>query len=91
MIGSYGYTDARVTAPRIRALTGKEAAERRAEHGLALSGLRLRHRLPGRLRLGGGARYVGDRSGDSTNTFVLPSYVVADVFATYETNTRPCR
>jgi len=29
--------------------------------------------------------YVGDRPGDSVNTFVLPSYVVADVFATYET------
>jgi iron complex outermembrane receptor protein len=41
--------------------------------------------LPGQLRLGGGARYVGDRPGDSTNTFFLPSYVVADIFATYET------
>ena len=41
--------------------------------------------LPGRLRLGGGARYVGDRPGDAANSFVLPAYTVADVFATYET------
>ena len=38
-----------------------------------------------RRRLGGGARYVGDRPGDSINSFFLPSYVVADIFATYET------
>jgi iron complex outermembrane receptor protein len=41
--------------------------------------------LPGRLRVGGGAHYVGDRPGDAANTFVLPAYTVADVFATYET------
>jgi len=38
-----------------------------------------------RLRFGAGARYVGERSGNSTNTFDLPSYTVADAFATYET------
>ena len=42
-------------------------------------------RLPGRLRLGGGAHYVGDRPGDSANTFFLPAYTVADIFATYDT------
>jgi iron complex outermembrane receptor protein len=31
------------------------------------------------------AHYVGDRPGDAANTFVLPSYVVADAFVTYET------
>ncbi len=36
-------------------------------------------------RLGGGARYVGDRPGDAANSFVPPAYTVADVFATYET------
>ena len=35
--------------------------------------------------IGAGAHYVGDRPGDAANTFILPSYVVADVFATYET------
>ena len=41
MIGSYGYTDARVTDDPDPCRQG--AAERRAEHGLALSRLRLRH------------------------------------------------
>jgi iron complex outermembrane receptor protein len=41
--------------------------------------------LPGRLRLGGGAHYMGDRPGDAPNTFFMPAYTVGDVFATYDT------
>ena len=83
MIGSYGYTDARVTEDPI--LTGK------ALQNVALNTASLYlvydfgAALPGRLRVGAGAHYVGDRPGDAANTFVLPSYVVADIFATYET------
>ncbi|WP_456660620.1 TonB-dependent siderophore receptor [Bradyrhizobium sp. JR3.5] len=83
MIGSYGYTDARVTEDPV--LFGK------ALQNVALNTASLYlvydfgTTLPGRLRLGGGARYVGDRPGDATNSFVLPAYTVADVFATYET------
>lgn len=83
MIGSYGYTDARVTEDPV--LTGK------ALQNVALNTASLYlvydfgTALPGRLRVGAGAHYVGDRPGDAANTFVLPSYVVADVFATYET------
>jgi len=83
MIGSYGYTDARVTEDPV--LVGK------ALQNVALNTASLYlvydfgTTLPGRLRLGGGARYVGDRPGDATNSFVLPTYTVADVFATYET------
>ncbi|HEY0294957.1 MAG TPA: TonB-dependent siderophore receptor, partial [Bordetella sp.] len=39
----------------------------------------------GRLRLGGGAHYEGGRPGDSANSFMLPSYVVFNAFATYDT------
>jgi iron complex outermembrane receptor protein len=83
MIGSYGYTDARVTEDPV--LTGK------ALQNVALNTASLYlvydfgTALPGRLRIGAGAHYVGDRPGDAANTFILPSYVVADVFATYET------
>lgn len=38
-----------------------------------------------RLRVGSGARYVGQRAGDAGNTFDLPGYTVADAFATYDT------
>lgn len=85
MIGSYGYTDARVTASEDPTLYGKKLQN----VALNTASLYLIYdfgtAFPGRLRLGGGGRYVGDRPGDSTNSFVLPSYVVADIFATYET------
>jgi iron complex outermembrane recepter protein len=83
MIGSYAYTDARVTDDPI--LTGK------ALQNVALNTASLYlvydfgTALSGRLRVGAGAHYVGDRPGDAANTFILPSYTVADVFATYET------
>lgn len=38
-----------------------------------------------RLRVGAGAHYVGERAGDSANSFELPSYTVADAFASYDT------
>ncbi|MET4276540.1 MULTISPECIES: TonB-dependent siderophore receptor [unclassified Bradyrhizobium] len=85
LIGSYGYTDARVTASEDLTLLGKKLQN----VALNTTSLYLVYdfgtALPGQLRLGGGARYVGDRPGDSINTFFLPSYVVADIFATYET------
>ncbi|MGC2778104.1 MAG: TonB-dependent siderophore receptor [Bradyrhizobium sp.] len=83
MIGSYGYTDARVTDDPVY------AGKRLQNVALNTASLYLVYdfgtALPGQLRLGGGARYVGDRAGDAANSFVLPSYVVADVFASYET------
>jgi iron complex outermembrane receptor protein len=42
--------------------------------------------LPGRLRVGAGARYVGDRAGEADQSFFMPSYTVADAFATYDTS-----
>lgn len=85
MIGSYGYTDARVTASEDPTLYGKKLQNVALNTASLYLVYDFGTALPGRLRLGGGARYVGDRPGDSVNTFFLPSYVVADVFATYET------
>ncbi|MCA6120855.1 TonB-dependent siderophore receptor [Bradyrhizobium sp. WSM 1704] len=83
MIGSYGYTDARVTEdPTFAGKQLQNVALNTASLYLVYD---FGTALPGRLRLGGGARYVGDRPGDAANTFVLPSYTVADIFATYET------
>jgi iron complex outermembrane receptor protein len=84
LIGSYGYTDARVTASEDVTLLGRKLQN----VALNTASLYLVYDfgtvLPGQLRLGGGARYVGERPGDSINSFFLPSYVVADIFATYE-------
>src|SRR6202007_645051 len=83
MIGSYGYTDARVTEDPTYA--GKQLQNVALNTASLYLVYDFGTALPGRLRLGGGARYVGDRPGDAANSFVLPSYTVADIFATYET------
>lgn len=83
MIGSYGYTDARlINDPVVGNAKLLNAAMNTASLYLVYD---FGDALPGRLRLGGGARYVGDRPGDSANNFFLPAYTVADVFATYDT------
>ncbi|KJC54054.1 TonB-dependent receptor [Bradyrhizobium sp. LTSPM299] len=82
-IGSYGYTDARVTDDPT--LGGKQLQNVALNTASLYLVYDFGTTLPGQLRLGGGARYVGDRPGDANNTFVLPSYTVADIFATYET------
>nr|WP_246729409.1 TonB-dependent siderophore receptor [Bradyrhizobium sp. BR2003] len=83
MIGSYGYTDARVTEDPT--LAGKQLQNVALNTASLFLVYDFGTTLPGRLRLGGGARYVGDRPGDAANSFVLPAYTVADLFATYET------
>ncbi|MET4801306.1 iron complex outermembrane receptor protein [Bradyrhizobium sp. LB11.1] len=85
LIGSYGYTDARVTASEDLTLLGRKLQNVALNTASLYLVYDFGTALPGQLRLGGGARYVGDRPGDSTNSFLLPSYVVADIFATYET------
>ncbi|PIT05838.1 TonB-dependent receptor [Bradyrhizobium nitroreducens] len=83
MIGSYGYTDARlINDPVVGNAKLLNAAMNTASLYLVYD---FGDALAGRLRLGGGARYVGDRPGDNANTFFMPSYTVADIFATYDT------
>ncbi len=83
MIGSYGYTDARVVEDPTYA--GKQLQNVAMNTASLFLTYDFGTALPGQLRVGGGPRYVGDRPGDALNTFRLPSYVVADIFATYET------
>ncbi|MCK1395439.1 TonB-dependent siderophore receptor [Bradyrhizobium sp. 1] len=85
LIGSYGYTDARVTESEDVTLLGRKLQNVALNTASLYLVYDFGTALPGQLRLGGGARYVGDRPGDAINSFFLPSYVVADIFATYET------
>lgn len=83
MIGSYGYTDARlINDPVVGDAKLFNAAMNTASLYLVYD---FGDKLHGRLRLGGGAHHVGDRAGDSANTFYMPAYTVADIFATYDT------
>lgn len=83
MIGSYSYTDARVTEDPV--YFGKQLQNVAMNTASLYLVYDFGTTLPGRLRVGAGGHYAGDRPGDALNTFVLPSYVVADTFATYET------
>lgn len=54
-----------------------------------MGGLYLSHRMtlpvvPGEVRIGGGARYVGRRAGDPENSFTMPAYTVADAFVAWD-------
>ncbi|CRM45148.1 TonB-dependent receptor [Pseudomonas poae] len=84
LIGSYAYTDAEVT--KDPALEGKRL-QNVAKHTGSLSAVYDFGSVMGGddLRVGAGARYVGQREGDANNSFNLPGYTVADAFATYDT------
>ncbi|NVZ34141.1 TonB-dependent receptor [Pseudomonas sp. A4002] len=84
VIGSYAYTDAEVTEdPEYKGNRLQNVAKNTGslsavyDFGSILGG--------DQLRVGAGARYVGERAGDAANSFDLPGYTVADAFATYDT------
>lgn len=84
LIGAYAFTDAEVTKdPDLKG----NRLQNVARHSGSLSAVYDYGSLFGgdRLRLGAGARYVGERAGNPTNDFDLPAYTVADAFASYET------
>ena len=84
VIGSYAYTDAEVTEdPTYK---GKRL-QNVAKNSGSLSAVYDFGTIVGgdQLRVGAGARYVGERAGNAVNDFDLPSYTVADAFATYDT------
>ncbi|RAI71351.1 TonB-dependent siderophore receptor [Pseudomonas fluorescens] len=84
MIGSYAYTDAEVTEDPL--YKGNQL-QNVAKNSGSLSAVYDFGTLVGgdQLRVGAGARYVGEREGNAVNDFELPSYTVADAFATYDT------
>ncbi|WP_223534428.1 TonB-dependent siderophore receptor [Pseudomonas sp. GL-B-16] len=84
MIGSYAYTDAEVTEdPDYQGNQLQNVAKNSGslsavyDFGSVIGG--------DQLRVGAVARYVGERAGNAVNDFDLPSYTVADAFATYDT------
>ncbi len=84
LIGTYAYLDAWVT--KDPALKGNDLANVARNTGSLFAVYDFGQVLGGdRLRVGTGARYVGERAGDAENTFTLPDYTVADAFASYDT------
>ena len=86
LIGSYAYTDAEDIKDKDPTLEGNRL-QNVAKHTGSLSVAYDFGNIFGgdQLRVGTGARYVGERAGDAANDFTLPGYTVADAFATYDT------
>lgn len=84
VIASYAFLDAKTTDDPQYA--GNRLANV-AQHAAALSAVYDFGQIFGgdRFRLGGGVNYVGNRPGDSANSFWLPAYTIFNAFATYET------
>ena len=83
LLGSYAYTDTEILDDP--ANKGNELVN--AARNIA--SLYIVHHLSlpedfGQWRLGGGARYVGERAGDNANSFWLDSYTVADAFISWD-------
>jgi len=84
LIGSYAYTDAEVTEdPDYK---GNQLQNVARNSGSLSAVYDFGNVIGGdQLRVGAGARYVGEREGNAVNDFELPGYTVADAFATYDT------
>nr|WP_022963379.1 TonB-dependent siderophore receptor [Halopseudomonas pelagia] len=83
LLGTYAYTDTEILDDP--ANQGNELVN--AAQNIA--SLYLTHHLAlpsgaGQWRVGGGARYVGERAGDNANSFWLDSYTVTDAFISWE-------
>ncbi|MDD2054587.1 TonB-dependent receptor [Pseudomonas putida] len=84
VIGNYAYTDAEVT--KDITYQDKRLANVAKNSGALSAVYDVGSLLGGdQLRIGAGARYVGERAGNAINDFDLPGYTVADAFATYDT------
>lgn len=84
LIGSYAWLDAEVTEDP---LYEGNRLQNVARNTTALSLVYDAGSLLGGddLRLGAGARHVGERAGDAADSFDLPAYTVADAFVAYDT------
>lgn len=84
LIGSYAYTDARVTSdPDNNGNRMPNAARHTASLFVTQDFGNLGLHAGDNLRVGAGARYVGRRAGDAANSFTLDDYTVADAFVSY--------
>ncbi|PWC15115.1 TonB-dependent siderophore receptor [Brenneria roseae subsp. americana] len=84
LIGSYAYTDARVTAdPGNNGNRMPNAARHTASLFLTQDFGNIGLAAGDDLRAGAGARYVSRRAGDAANSFYLDDYTVADAFVAY--------
>ncbi|MDG6398455.1 TonB-dependent siderophore receptor [Pseudomonas quasicaspiana] len=87
MIGTYAYTHTEVLDDPTN------EGKRLSNAPMHTASLYLTHHLAfpeqtGQWHVGGGARYVGERPGDTANTFFMDSFTVADAFLRWDLPTK---
>jgi iron complex outermembrane receptor protein len=83
LLGSYAYTDTEILDDPANEGNELVNAARNVGSLYLVHHLHLPQEL-GQWKLGGGARYGGERAGDNANTFWLDSYTVADAFVSWD-------
>ncbi|MCH7383890.1 TonB-dependent siderophore receptor [Acinetobacter dispersus] len=81
---TYAYTDAKVTEDELGLQGNRLNNVARDTASLALA-YNYGELYNGNLRLGLSGNYVGNRAGNSENTFDLPEYALANAFVSYDT------
>lgn len=83
LIANYAYTDAEISKDIPANRNNDMVNVARNVAGMFLSYDVSQNLVPGKLRIGGGARYVGKREGDVANTFELSGYTTYDAFVSW--------
>ena len=84
LVGSYAYTDTRVTQTNIANQLGKHLIIQPMNQAALWLDYTFQQGQLGGFGFGGGARYIGDSYGDAANTILIPGYTLFDAAVHYD-------
>jgi len=84
LVGSYAYTDTRVTQTNIANQLGKHLIIQPINQAALWLDYTFQQGQLGGFGFGGGARYIGDSYGDAANTILIPGYTLFDAAVHYD-------
>jgi iron complex outermembrane recepter protein len=84
LVGSYAYTDTRVTQTTIANQFGKHLIIQPMNQAALWLDYTFQQGQLGGFGFGGGARYTGDSYGDAANTILIPGYTLFDAAVHYD-------
>jgi iron complex outermembrane recepter protein len=84
LVGSYAYTDTRVTQTTIANQLGKHLIIQPMNQAALWLDYTFQQGQLGGFGFGGGARYIGDSYGDAANTILIPGYTLFDAAVHYD-------
>ena len=84
LVGSYAYTDTRVTQTTTANQLGKHLIIQPMNQAALWLDYTFQQGQLGGFGFGGGARYIGDSYGDAANTILIPGYTLFDAAVHYD-------